>query len=782
MFRRYVIWFIALVFVVNAQAIPSDATESRRELALSHSPTKALCPSLHCNHSSKADNVELSRSKRGIPSLVLRLTSLGVQAGSFAVNLAGLISKGCAYFPSICTNLELIESYTKDAEREKSELEELFVQYSKEYVQLREALINNDIIAHHTNSTIKIIGNIRDIGDTIQAVLQSKLLFLSKAASHWEANNSIDFILQGIDSIEYDFLQIQEMLRKHQTNTLIGIVGWTLIGVAIDRFSSALDRAYRQVLDSQPPLVTNIHSEKGVVRRTMSKVWQKLKNLKFFPKVMKQMGINVMNSIRKALKSGLKISKKVGSIPIQSIKALRRFFTDIRTEYTNKGMRGAFLFATRKLGTQPYAKTISKFQRIASKIKVSVVKLPHKLVSYKMGFVSKLNSVLGIVGDVTHTISSVLEWEKISDNVETTMQQHRKYLEGLRQEKKRFEDQKSNVPKEWQNALEDFKGRTKSFISLFSLLMESNDFLDVIGLMKPPVKKAQLILSVDFQSVTKESVIGMQTKIIGFLNENNNNLTKIKNGLKAREISYKKIKIESEEGKSIKDITEDLRELYSYMPYDESRQFGANLAMEDVVCALAIIRKDLEFEYDGFQLQPFRPRCEVNDTAFANMKKAAYQQRRIIIIDDVIQRELTDANIVLSQLKNRISKELSNEDSKNTNSVVNDTDIVCRISILYPNKTEFDFIPLQSFRPSCADVDENMMTTLKSKAVKMRNIAESLEPLSIICKQYKYCPCIPTIRQTLPGTTDEDIKTTIKRFNPGKTEYCGTTGCKCVQL
>lgn len=76
------------------------------------------------------------------------------------------------------------------------------------------------------------------------------------------------------------------------------------------------------------------------------------------------------------------------------------------------------------------------------------------------------------------------------------------------------------------------------------------------------------------------------------------------------------------------------------MPYDESRQFGANLAMEDVVCALAIIRKDLEFEYDGFQLQPFRPRCEVNDTAFANMKKAAYQQRRIIIIDDVIQREL----------------------------------------------------------------------------------------------------------------------------------------------
>lgn len=782
MFRRYVIWFIALVFVVNAQAIPSDATESRRELALSHSPTKALCPSLHCNHSSKADNVELSRSKRGIGSLVLLLASLGVHTGSFAVNLAGSISKGCDYFPSICTNLELIESYTKDAEREKSELEELFVQYSKEYVQLREALINNDIIAHHTNSTIKIVGNIRDIGDTIQAVLQSKLLFLSKAASHWEANNSIDFILQGIDSIEYDLLQIQEMLRKHQTNTLIGIVGLTVIGVAIDRFSSSLDRAYRQVLNRQTPLDTNIHSG-SKLRQMMSRIGQKLKRTELFLNIMKQMGINVMNSMRKAFTSGLKISKKVGSIPIQSIKASRRFFTDISTEYTNKGMRGAFLFTTRKLGTQLVTTTISKFQRIASKIKVSVAKLPHKLVSYKMGAVSKVTSVVGIFVGVSHTVESVIEWKKISDNVETTMHQHRKYLEGLKQEKKRFEDQKSNVSKEWQNALEDFKGRTKSFISLFSLLMESNDFLDVVGLMKPPVKKAQLILSVDFQSVTKESVIGMQTKIIGFLNENNNNLTKIKNGLIARGISYKKIKIESEEGKSIKDITEDLKELYSYMPSDESRQFGANLAMEDVVCALAIIRKDLEFEYDGFQLQPFRPRCEVNDTAFANMKKAAYQQRRISIIDDVIQRELTDANIVLSQLKNRITKELSNEDSKNTNSVVNDTDIVCRISILYPNKTEFDFIPLQSFRPSCADVDENMMTILKSKAVKLSNIAESLEPLSIICKQYNYCPCIPIIRQTLPGTTDDDdIKTTIKRLNPGKTEYCGTTGCKCVQL
>lgn len=693
-----------------------------------------------------------------------------------------LFVEGCDYFPSICTNLELIESYTKDAEREKSELEELFVQYSKEYVQLREALINNDIIAHHTNSTIKIVGNIRDIGDTIQAVLQSKLLFLSKAASHWEANNSIDFILQGIDSIEYDLLQIQEMLRKHQTNTLIGIVGLTVIGVAIDRFSSSLDRAYRQVLNRQTPLDTNIHSG-SKLRQMMSRIGQKLKRTELFLNIMKQMGINVMNSMRKAFTSGLKISKKVGSIPIQSIKASRRFFTDISTEYTNKGMRGAFLFTTRKLGTQLVTTTISKFQRIASKIKVSVAKLPHKLVSYKMGAVSKVTSVVGIFVGVSHTVESVIEWKKISDNVETTMHQHRKYLEGLKQEKKRFEDQKSNVSKEWQNALEDFKGRTKSFISLFSLLMESNDFLDVVGLMKPPVKKAQLILSVDFQSVTKESVIGMQTKIIGFLNENNNNLTKIKNGLIARGISYKKIKIESEEGKSIKDITEDLKELYSYMPSDESRQFGANLAMEDVVCALAIIRKDLEFEYDGFQLQPFRPRCEVNDTAFANMKKAAYQQRRISIIDDVIQRELTDANIVLSQLKNRITKELSNEDSKNTNSVVNDTDIVCRISILYPNKTEFDFIPLQSFRPSCADVDENMMTILKSKAVKLSNIAESLEPLSIICKQYNYCPCIPIIRQTLPGTTDDDdIKTTIKRLNPGKTEYCGTTGYKCVQL
>lgn len=75
---------------------------------------------------------------------------------------------------------------------------------------------------------------------------------------------------------------------------------------------------------------------------------------------------------------------------------------------------------------------------------------------------------------------------------------------------------------------------------------------------------------------------------------------KIKNGLKVREIFYKKIKIESEEGKSIKDIIEDFRELYSYMLYDESCQFGVNLVMEDVVCVFVIIRKDFEFEYDGF--------------------------------------------------------------------------------------------------------------------------------------------------------------------------------------
>lgn len=116
------------------------------------------------------------------------------------------------------------------------------------------------------------------------------------------------------------------------------------------------------------------------------------------------------------------------------------------------------------------------------------------------------------------------------------------------------------------------------------------------------------------------------------------------------------------------------------------------------------------------------------------MKKVVYQQRRIIIIDDVIQRELIDVNIVLLQLKNRILKELFNEDFKNINFVVNDMDIVCCIFILYLNKIEFDFIFLQLFCLSCVDVDENMMIILKLKVVKMRNIVEFLELLFIICK------------------------------------------------
>lgn len=694
-----------------------------------------------------------------------------------------LFVEGCAYFPSICTNLNLIESYKKDAEREKSELEKLFVQYSKEYVQLREAITNNAIIIYRTNSTMNSIKNIGNIEDEIQAELQSKLPFLSEAASHLEANNSIDFILQGIDSVEYDLVQIQEMLRKHQTNALIGIVAWTAIGVAIDRFSSSLDKAYEQVLSKQTPVDTN-NDGKLKIGQKMAKIGQKLKaGIKLFPNVMKKMGINVMNSMRKTFMSSLKISKNVGSIPIKSIGASRRFFTDMRTEFSNRGMRGALQFTARKLVTRPVATTISRFQSIASKIKVSVQKLPHKLVSYKMGAISKVTSVVGIFVGVYQPVTSVLEWKKKADIVETSMQQHLKYLNDLRKEKIQFEEQKHNVSKEWQNALEDFKDISKSLKSLISLLMESNDFLDVVDLMKPPVKNAQPILSVDFQSATKESVIGMQTGITGFLYDNSNNLTKIENELRARKISYHKIRNESEEGKNIKEITDDLKEFYKYMPYDEERQFGANLTMKNVVCALAIIRKDLEFEYDGFQLQPFRPKCEVNDTAFANMKKAAYQQRRISIMDDVIQMELTDAYIGLSQLKNRISKELSNEDSENIHSVVTDAEILRRISKLYPNKAEFDFIPLQSFCPNCADVDEKMMTTLKSKAVKMRKIAESLGPLHAVCKQFKFCPCIPNIRQTLPpGTTDEDIKTTIKRLNPGETEYCGTTGCKCVQL
>lgn len=654
-----------------------------------------------------------------------------------------LFVEGCAYFPSICTNLELIESYKKDAERETSEMEELFVQNSKEYVQLREALTNNGIIIYRTNSTINSLQSIGNIEDEIQTVLQSKLPFLSQAA-----NNSIDFILQELDIAEYDLAQIQEMLRKHQTDTLNGIVTFRLINVVVGRISSlgrAFNRAFEQVKSRHTPVGNE-------PKKTLNaKIMNKLKNIKLLPKVMKQLGINLKETF-------MKNPKRIGAF-------IRRFLTHIR----NTGIRGVAQFTKREL--------LSKYERISSKVK--------NLPRFKLGKLAKTIEVAKIAFNIADIVYSTIQWKEKADIVEKSMQQHRKYLSDLRNERIQFEDQKKIVSKEWQNALEDFKEISKSFKSLISFLMEYNDFLDVDGLMKPPVKRAEPILSVDFQRVSKESIIGMQTRITGFLYENNNNLTKIENELTARKTFYKRIKNESEEGRSIKDITEDLKEFYSYTPYDESRQFGANLTMKDVVCALAVIRKDLEFEYDGFQLQPFRPRCEVNDTVFANMKEAAYQERRIIIIDDVIQREITDANIVLSQLKNRISKELSNGDSKNTNSVVTDTDIVCRISILYPNKTEFDFIPLQSFRPSCADVDENMMTTLKSKAVKMRNITESLERdyAILVCKKFKFCQCIPTIRQTLPpGTTDEDIKTTIKRLIPGETEYCGTNGCKCVQL
>lgn len=658
---------------------------------------------------------------------------------------AFLFVEGCAYFPSICTNLELIESYKKDAERETSEMEELFVQNSKEYVQLREALTNNGIIIYRTNSTINSLQSIGNIEDEIQAVLQSKLPFLSQAASHWEANNSIDFILQELDSVEYDLAQIQEMLRKHQTDTLHGIVMFRLINVVVDHISSLgreFIRTFAQVKSRHTPVGNE--PKKGL----KAKIRNKLINIKLLPKVIKQLRINLEKSSQE---KNMKNLKRKGAFR-------RRFSPYIR----NSGIRGVAQFTKREL---------------LSKVK--------NLPRFKLGKLAKSIEVAKIAFSIADIVLSTKQWKEKADIVEKSMQQHRKYLSDLRNERIQFEDQKKIVSKEWQNALEDFKEISKSFKSLISFLMEYNDFLDVDGLMKPPVKRAEPILSVDFQRVSKESIIGMQTRITGFLYENNNNLTKIENELTARKTFYKRIKNESEEGRSIKDITEDLKEFYSYTPYDESRQFGANLTMKDVVCALAVIRKDLEFEYDGFQLQPFRPRCEVNDTVFANMKEAAYQERRIIIIDDVIQREITDANIVLSQLKNRISKELSNGDSKNTNSVVTDTDIVCRISILYPNKTEFDFIPLQSFRPSCADVDENMMTTLKSKAVKMRNITESLERdyAILVCKKFKFCQCIPTIRQTLPpGTTDEDIKTTIKRLIPGETEYCGTNGCKCVQL
>lgn len=749
MFRRFVIWFIALVFFVKAQAIPSDATDSRRELVLSQSPTKALCPSLRCNHSSTTDNVELSRSKRGIGSLILMVTSLGVDAGSLAANLAGAITKGCAFFPSICTNLKLIASYKKYAEREKSEMEELFVQNSKEYVQLREALTNNGIIIYRTNSTINSLQSIGNIEDEIQAVLQSKLPFLSQAASHREANNSIDFILQELDSAEYDLAQIQEMLRKHQTDTLVGIVLFRLINVVVDRSISSLDRALGQVKSRHTPVGNE--PKIGLKAKIRNK-------LIILPKAMKQLGINLEKSLRETFR---KISKGTRSGAFR-----RRFLTHIR----NTGIRGAAQFTKRKL----VATILSKYKRISSKVK--------NLPRFRLGKLAIFNKVTGIAFNIVEIAFSTIQWKEKADIVEKSMLQHRKYLYDLRNERIQFEDQKKKVSKEWQNALEDFKEISKSFKSLISFLMEYNDFLDVDGVMKPPVKRAEPILSVDFQRVTKESIIGMQTRITGFLYEINNNLTKIENELTARKISYTKIRKDSEKGKKIQDITDDLKEFYTYVPYDEGRQFGANLKMEDVVCALAIIRKD-KVEYDGFQLQPYRPRCEVNDTAFANIEKGAYQQRIIIIMDDVIQRELSDANIVLVQLKNRISNKLSDEDSKNISSAVTDTDILCRISKLYPNKAEFDFIPLQSFRPSCADVDEKMMTTLKSKAVKMRNIAKSLKHLSKICKEYKFCPCIPTIRQTLqPGTTDEDIKTTIKRLNPGETEYCGTTGCKCVQL
>ena len=680
-------------------------------------------------------------------------------------------SGGCATFPSICRDKKEIEKLDNEIKDMRKIYDQKYLENKKTYLDLRTANTDNAYIMYYINETIQAVQSLEEYQDKIAQALEIELNELYK---RFEANpNSTVFLASLIGELEYSLSDIRNMIVSTKKNQIVGLVVQYLVEFSINKFVKAYSRAYSQItalpediystsvwtamftadateagiiLDPNHPRFDEVMAKHGIPTSNRITLKQKFK---YTPKVFKQMWTNMKNKF-----------KDLGT-SLRKWKRIRNW----------RGFKGKLKHSLR--GPTKKVNNVKKFVTSTSSRKFFVQ-------NFKLSWSQGGMMALGIIGDAVQIAVQTNEWKTVADQMKRARGKYEEYRDNLRKELQTITAQTNEIADHWPEIIDTFKNLSLSFKSLIDNATEYEEFSDVLGLPKLPVDISSPLFSVDFNAVTKDNIQSGQAAVIGFMQEVNNDVTQVADQMQARGILYENVLKMTTDERSVQDMLDASHNIYQFSTSQTIKDFGENLSKQDIVCTVSQLRKTRS-EYDYYQLEPFRPRCDVSTTAFSDYNTQASLLRREQIMTSTVSHYQGKSLSTLLDLVHAAYRASTDDSLRSFGSAITDQQVTCTVSKVFPSKQKFDFISLSPFRPDCSSVTAKNFQKMKTAAKTIRAVSAAVEGAMTTCKQFNFCPC-PALIAQMNGISESDVIELIKTVRPSMSQYCGTTGCECVLL
>ncbi|CAG2231359.1 DAAM [Mytilus edulis] len=396
---------------------------------------------------------------------------------------------------------------------------------------------------------------------------------------------------------------------------------------------------------------------------------------------------------------------------------------------------------------------------------------------------------IGIVADFISTGLQVKQWKDVSEKMKKARKDYQQYHAKLSKELQAIENENLKMEDLWTDIVQTFQNLSIPFKQLVENSTNFSNFSDVIGLPRLPVDTSSPLFSINFNSVTKESIRSQQHDVIQFLKKVHNNMTEIRDSLLARTIMYNTTLSKSKIEETVGDMQSDIKSILQFSSSGTIRKFGDALTLSDMVCTVSILRYDLE-EYDYFPINAFRPRCDVNITTFEHWKQQAYTKRKSKPMRDVITQYVNNNKTEsLSMLVDAVHNAYLGVADKHIASygkLITARDVICVIADTFTNFSMYDFVNLNSLQPDCSTVSTGQFNKILEDANKLRAVTLAVKSALDGCGQYKFCPCLSTVAST-NNVAEKDILIALHYIDSSwqpntEAQFCGASGCECLHL
>ena len=137
------------------------------------------------------------------------------------------------------------------------------------------------------------------------------------------------------------------------------------------------------------------------------------------------------------------------------------------------------------------------------------------------------------------------------------------------------------------------------------------------------------LFSLNFNTITTSNLREAQAAVIGFIKEADSDMVRVADQLKARTILYENVQKMTAAGKTVQYMLSSFHDIhvYRFSSSETVRGFGELLKRKDLVCTVSQLKKT-KTVYDFFQLEPFRPRCDVTPAKFHEITTNAIATRQ----------------------------------------------------------------------------------------------------------------------------------------------------------